>query len=144
MPTSGATALLRAVCVSLTLHGVLGSKSRDTTKCADHEILEHLVARLAALVAIALKGRDVGGVRLATRAAGEGGFELGVRCRGIGRGIPLGVLLDGGGRGAQGGQRLATGATHQRRRRARGDGHGDGEGYAGAAVSESNGGSSSS
>ena len=56
---------------SLTLHSVLGSKSCDTSESADHEILEHLVARLAAIVSVALEGWDVGRVRLVARAAVE-------------------------------------------------------------------------
>jgi hypothetical protein len=54
------------------LHSRLRAKRRQRTHGADHEVLEHLGARLAALVPIGRKRGDLGRLRGALEGAVEG------------------------------------------------------------------------
>lgn len=56
-----------------TLYSVLRAERRQRTHCADHEVLEHLRARLAALIPVRSKRGDLGRVGAALEGAVERG-----------------------------------------------------------------------
>ena len=84
--------------VTRTLYGILAPERRDAAECTHHEVLEHLVARLAARRPILAEARYHGGVFFVVRAAVEWGGVLGVG----GGCVGSVALLHGGGGGAEG------------------------------------------
>lgn len=102
-----------------TLNRVLGTRGCESTHCADHEVLEHLVAGLALVALVMAEIGDLGG--LAAAKAAEGRVErAGVRRAGS-------AFAGRGGEGANGerGQRGAWQSAQQRARGGGERGHGE-------------------